>query len=115
MMLLLLLILFVLLFGRRVVLELLELVFAGWLISIIKLIEIIFVLGHIVLLILTYPIVEAVLGEGMATVALILVALWQGYLLWKWYRSEVTLDSSSVPDIKMIERQKNADLWRGKK
>jgi hypothetical protein len=83
--LLLLLILLVLLFGRRYVLELVEWAFAEWLLSMIFVVKIIFVLGHIALLLLVYPVVLSFLGENVAAVALVTVASWQGYLLWTHY------------------------------
>mgnify|MGYP000262369709 FL=1 len=112
---LLLLILLVLLFGRRFLLDILEWAFAGWLVSVIALFRMLFFLSHLALLIFSYPVVLSLFGETAAIIAVISVAIWQIYLLFfsKEQSSEFSGHAEEVDQVS-AERKKNAELWKGK-
>lgn len=102
----LLLILLVLLFGRNIVLELLHTLFVEWLDSVLLLFNIIYVLCHVALLVLVYPVVHKLVGETVALISLILVVAWQISLLWQRYKK------SPVEPVDEVKKR-NASLWRG--
>lgn len=99
------LILLVLLFGRSFVLDLLGSIFVGWLSSVLILIKVAFTLGHVALLVLTYPVVNSIAGEIAASSALGLVVIWQSFLLVQWYKS-VPVEEPTT------EQKENAELWK---